>query len=806
MRDRRTPPQALLFLLMAIMAAATMTARAADDDYYDEYDVTARVARISLLRGDASLRRAGSNKWERATLNLPLVEGDTLATGLNSRIEIQIDAYNFVRLDADSVLRIITLHDEGVALSLTEGTATVRLARFDRDKEYFEVDAPKTTMAAEQRGLYRLDVARNRDGVRLTVRDGGRARIYSETSGFTLRDGRSAELVFDGADAGDWELSSARDFDEWDRWVDDRERYLAARLRYEQRDRYYDREVWGAEELDVYGSWTYVNDYGWIWRPHATVINVYNNWAPYRYGKWRWCPPYGWTWVGDEPWGWAPYHYGRWVYHNNSWCWAPRGYGYKYRRSYWRPALVAFVYVPTHRGEHVAWYPLTYGQRDPHARYFRQQRPERLTPLRSNEIANLQRTNPIYQRAVTTLPAREFGQQAARTQAAPVEIARRAVTSEPVIGRLPIRPAEADANNQALPANRRARAGVVARDDTSVAPARPLLERATGAATRRPGVPLDNELRRARIFNGREPRPAATGEIRSSDGAAAGSAGPERSAGSELRDTGAVARPARPRATLPVERRVEPGINSNETGASPVMRPARPRIPKSDEDRLPVRTGNESPETGEPGRIIRNDNDSAPREERRARPARPFPKEDRPPSAGDNEQPEPRERRPARIERPQPEPPAPQPEQTAPPPEERHERPARPERREQPERFERPAQPERQERPERPEREERPARQERVERPERQESPPERQERVERPEPQESPPPQRVERPERHENPAPQPRVERPERQEQQPERQESRPPAESPRPAAPQREERDERPARPARPKDDEP
>ena len=122
-----------------------------------------------------------------------------------------------------------------------------------------------------------------------------------------------------------------------------RRRLRVVRPRFEARDRYYDNEVWGAEELDVYGDWISTREYGYVWRPHASVISSYPDWAPYRYGHWTWVPPYGWTWVGYEPWGWAPYHYGRWVYHNNYWAWAPRSKFHK-KRSWWRPALVAFVF------------------------------------------------------------------------------------------------------------------------------------------------------------------------------------------------------------------------------------------------------------------------------------------------------------------------------------------------------------------------------------------------------------------------------------------------------------------------------
>src|SRR4030095_967277 len=289
-----------ILLLLLTLLSTTIIARAADDaDEGDEYDVTARVVRISLITGQVSLKRNGNTDWERARLNTPLVEGDAISTDRDSRVEIQIDARNFVRLGPGSVLKISTLRDEGVALSVSEGTASLRLAKFDRDHEYFEIDAPKTTLAAEKKGLYRVDVSG--DGhVRLGVRDGGRARIYSETSGFELRDGRTAELVYAGNGASDWEFIALNVSDSWDNWVNERERYLAERLRYDVQ--YYDSYVWGAEDLDAYGDWAYVNDYGWIWRPHTAVINNYSNWAPYRYGSWVWISPYGWTWVGQEPW------------------------------------------------------------------------------------------------------------------------------------------------------------------------------------------------------------------------------------------------------------------------------------------------------------------------------------------------------------------------------------------------------------------------------------------------------------------------------------------------------------------------
>ena len=648
MRPNRLTRLIAPLALLSCTLLAPGAARADDDTLAeDEYEERARVVRVSLTKGEVSLKRAGEVEWELARLNVPVVEGDALATGPGARLELQLDARNFIRVGPDSVLRVVTLRDEGVAFSLSEGTATFRLARFEREREYFEVDAPGTTVAAEQRGLYRLDVTRAGD-VTVTVRDDGRARVYSQTSGFVLRNNRTARLAAGGVEEGDWELSAAAPFDGWDQWNEERERHLAARLRLEGRERYYDPEVWGAEELDLYGDWVETREYGYVWRPHTTVINHYSDWAPYRYGHWRYCPPYGWTWIPDEDWGWAPYHYGRWVYVNNYWCWAPRGYGYRYRRAWWRPALVAFVFIPTSRGEHIAWYPLRHGQRDPRGRFW----PRgygRLSPLGRRDRDHLRRADPLLLRAVTAVAAREFGVESVRGRAAAADIARRALNGEPVRGQLPISPQDrprADAPSNAggrvlgAPADRptgastsAARGGLVISRPAPIGPARTLPERPTGAAARTPGAPLDNELRRTRVFGGRQPRPSAAP---SEGGAAQGEA-----------NTGAVLRPTRP------SRR--PGLDN---GGGLVGGGAAPRGGEPDAAPSPrVRPGGD----GEGG-----GNDSLKSRERPARPSwRDRPVIERP--ASPEARPEPRPSAPA--ERPQPRremPPAPRPERAAP--------------------------------------------------------------------------------------------------------------------------------------------
>src|SRR6266498_1725596 len=109
----RRPLCSTVLLLFLTFLTTTIVARAADDDPDggDKYDVKARVVRISLITGDVSLKRNGNTDWERARINFALVEGDMITTDAQARVEIQIDARNFVRLGSTPVWKIFRRSD-----------------------------------------------------------------------------------------------------------------------------------------------------------------------------------------------------------------------------------------------------------------------------------------------------------------------------------------------------------------------------------------------------------------------------------------------------------------------------------------------------------------------------------------------------------------------------------------------------------------------------------------------------------------------------------------------------------------------
>ena len=197
------------------------------DDYVP--DVTDRVARVSHIRGDVRIRRGDSQEWERAVLNLPLVAGDEIATDQNGRCEIQFDIYTHVRLAENSILKVTTLKEGGIAVSVPQGTIAARLTNFDKDRGYFEIDAPETTIAVEHSGLYRVDAGdQGGSDIRMTATQDGQARIYSNNSGFTLHSGRTVTLVIAGNYAGELQTADAeRSRDEFDTWVQERDSVIA---------------------------------------------------------------------------------------------------------------------------------------------------------------------------------------------------------------------------------------------------------------------------------------------------------------------------------------------------------------------------------------------------------------------------------------------------------------------------------------------------------------------------------------------------------------------------------------------------
>jgi hypothetical protein len=286
------------------------------------------VARISLIHGDVSTRRGDSGDWSAATLNQPVMGGDKISTGDGARTELELDFANIFRLGPNSKANIATFTHKDIQIQLSQGLADYVVSK-DSEAEP-EIDTPNVSVhPAHHDGVFRIEV--RPDGDTLVIVRKGEAQIATPQGSAEVRSGQMA-TIRGTTDSAQYKISDAPGLDDWDRWNSDRDHLIRDAQSWRHTNHYYT----GAQDLDAYGRWENVPDYGDVWVP-----NEPDDWAPYREGNWVYEPYYGWTWVGYEPWGWAPYHYGRWFWWNNAWAWWP-GPVWGWYRPFWAPAYVSF--------------------------------------------------------------------------------------------------------------------------------------------------------------------------------------------------------------------------------------------------------------------------------------------------------------------------------------------------------------------------------------------------------------------------------------------------------------------------------
>jgi FecR protein len=287
------------------------------------------VARISLIRGDVSTQRGDSGDWGAAVLNAPIVSGDRVSTGDGSRAEVQLDHANILRLNERTQANITGLNRTEIQIELAHGLANYSV--FKDSEANVEIDTPNMSLHPSRRdGSYRITVVSD-DETEVLVRKGD-ADISTPQGSTHLERGQLITVRGTGNDT-QYKIAEAPSPDDWDRWNNDRDHTIRNAESWNHTNRYYV----GSEDLDAYGHWSNVPDYGSVWVP-----TVAPGWAPYQAGRWVWEPYWGWTWVSYDPWGWAPYHYGRWFLWGSSWAWWPGPVYGGFYRPIWAPAYVSF--------------------------------------------------------------------------------------------------------------------------------------------------------------------------------------------------------------------------------------------------------------------------------------------------------------------------------------------------------------------------------------------------------------------------------------------------------------------------------
>jgi hypothetical protein len=300
-----------------------------------------RVARLSRVDGQVLVSHAGTSTYEEAPVNLPLQQGDILATQ-NGFAEIEFEDGSTAYLAQNSVLQFTQLisSNEGRAteLNLTQGAATFHASLTNQDS--FRVQTLTLQVTVPASAEFRVDAFMDGAAVQVLL---GSVNVSTTRASTVLDKGQGVAVR--EKDFQDFSVGRLPYPDTFDQWVTEQGELIRSgnknTLQYLQSPTHY-----GLSDLAIYGSWISFSEFaGFAWRPFGVGLS----WTPYFNGAWRLDPILGWIWVSNEQWGWLPYHFGSWLLSPVlGWVWVS---GPAAGLGQWQAARVNWVTV----GNRVGW-------------------------------------------------------------------------------------------------------------------------------------------------------------------------------------------------------------------------------------------------------------------------------------------------------------------------------------------------------------------------------------------------------------------------------------------------------------------
>jgi len=274
-----------------------------------------RIVRLSYVEGSVQIDR-NTGKYEKAFVNLPIIEGSKLRAQSDSRAEIEFEDGSTLRIVPDTTVQFpqLSLEDSGAKISTVEilsGTAYINYAGtrdnslslvFGREKIALTKSA-RLRVGIDEKGS---EVAVLKGDVQVDTPSGQQAVKKNQTLEFNSAENDKFALVKD---------VSEQPFDAWDKQQEQYHQRYGANSYSNSSSRTY-----GVADLNYYGNFFSVPGYGMMWQPYF----IGAGWDPFMDGAWSFSPGFGFGWVSSYPWGWAPYHSGQWAFlPGYGWAWQP---------------------------------------------------------------------------------------------------------------------------------------------------------------------------------------------------------------------------------------------------------------------------------------------------------------------------------------------------------------------------------------------------------------------------------------------------------------------------------------------------
>lgn len=299
-----------LWMVLCAIFGALLTGSAAAES-------KARIVRLSEVQGDVQMDRGDG--FEKAFLNMPVIEGSRLKTGDEGRAEIEFEDGSALRIVPNSEISFthLALDDDGRKLSTVQFSEGTLYANIHGQKgDHFTVNFGSENITLAEPAHFRIDL--NNDEAVLAVFK-GKLDVNGQSGPVEVSEKHSA--TFD-VHSDRYEVAKNFEKDPYDDWDKQQSEY---------HDRYGNVQTaqvsspyaYGWSDLNYYGNYMMVPGYGMVWQPYF----IDASWNPYMDGGWMWYPGYGYMWVSAYPWGWMPYRYGNWAFVN--------GYGWVWQPGYW---------------------------------------------------------------------------------------------------------------------------------------------------------------------------------------------------------------------------------------------------------------------------------------------------------------------------------------------------------------------------------------------------------------------------------------------------------------------------------------
>lgn len=128
----------------------------------DSFVIYAKAGRINQASGEARVRAAGTESVKILTVSDELNQGDIVATGDNARLEVLLSPGSYLRVANSARFTMSGTDLEDIRVFLHEGSAVIETGGGPDEAFRIQVATPSGTTIIEKRGIYRLNVSKDR--------------------------------------------------------------------------------------------------------------------------------------------------------------------------------------------------------------------------------------------------------------------------------------------------------------------------------------------------------------------------------------------------------------------------------------------------------------------------------------------------------------------------------------------------------------------------------------------------------------------------------------------------------------------